>query len=259
MLFSWWRARKRRQIGEAAFPADWDDHLRRGVKQVQWLSAAEAARLRRWILVFLAEKRFSGCRGLEVSDEMRVTIAAQAGLVALGFDDLWFDRLVSVVVHPGEHRSRRSTPLAGGGELEWEEERVGQAAPDCLMLSWPDTVDGGRMRDGPRSVVIHECAHLFDGLDGEMDGVPPLPAAAATPWTAAIAACRLRFEEALDEGRSTAFDDYAAESEVEFFAVASECFFQDPHRLLRHDRELYGLLAQAWRQDPKSRVPTRHR
>lgn len=257
MLFSWWRARSRRRVGLKPFPAAWDDFLRRGVRQVEWLSAAEAVRLRRWILVFLAEKRFSGCRGLAVSDEMRVTIAAQAGLATLGFDDLWFDRLVSIVVHPGEHRARRSEPLAGGGELEWEEERVGQAAPDCLMLSWPDTVDGGRLRDGPRSVVIHECAHLFDGLDGAMDGIPPLPAGLAAGWAAALQACRRRFETALDEGRSTAFDEYAAESEVEFFAVASECFFQDPHRLLRHDRELYGLLATAWRQDPASRVPRR--
>jgi Mlc titration factor MtfA (ptsG expression regulator) len=92
-----------------------------------------------------------------------------------------------------------------------------------------------------------------------MDGIPPLPAAAAPGWAAAMHACRLRFEVALDEGRSTAFDEYAAESEVEFFAVASECFFQDPHRLLRHDRELYGLLATAWRQDPKSRVPSQRR
>ncbi|NBW87097.1 MAG: hypothetical protein EBR23_09785 [Planctomycetia bacterium] len=259
MLFSWWRARTRRRVGLCPFPDAWDEFLRRGVKQVQWLSAGEMAGLRRWILVFLAEKRFVGCRGLQVSDEMRVTIAAQAGLVALGFDALWFDRLVSVVVHPGEHRARRSEALAGGGALEWDEARVGQAAPDCLMLSWPDTVDGGRMRDGPRSVVIHECAHLFDGLDGEMDGIPPLPAAAAPGWAAAMNACRQRFEVALDEGRSTAFDEYAAESGVEFFAVASECFFQDPHRLLRHDRELYGLLATAWRQDPRSRVPPQRR
>ena len=66
-----------------------------------------------------------------------------------------------------------------------------------------------------------------------------------------------RAVEALAEGRSVAFDDYAAESPAEFFAVSSECFFQDPHRLLRHDRELYELLAEAYRQDPAARVPPR--
>lgn len=112
------------------------------------------------------------------------------------------------------------------------------------------------MRDGPRSVVIHECAHAIDMLDGESDGVPPLPSAAARQaWTRRIAGCRERFEEALDEGRFVAFDDYAAEGPHEFFAVATECFFQDPHRLFRYDRELYSLLEESWGQDPRQRVP----
>jgi Mlc titration factor MtfA (ptsG expression regulator) len=104
-------------------------------------------------------------------------------------------------------------------------------------------------------VVIHECAHLVDLLDRDIDGVPPLPSSRRGAWVEAIDGCRGRFEEALDEGRSTAFDEYAAESDAEFFAVASECFFQDPHRLVRHDRVLYDLLTEAWRQDPKARVP----
>ena len=116
-------------------------------------------------------------------------------------------------------------------------------------------MDGGRLRDGPRSVVIHEFAHLVDALDGDIDGVPPLPDLDREAWLNGIAAAQERFEAALDEGRATAFDDYAAESDVEFFAVASECFFQDPHRLFRFDKTLYGLLEQAWRQDPKARVP----
>jgi Mlc titration factor MtfA (ptsG expression regulator) len=124
-----------------------------------------------------------------------------------------------------------------------------------MVLSWPGVMDGGRLRDGARSVVIHECAHLMDALDGDIDGIPPLPAKDRRNWIDGMAASRTRFEEALDDGRSTAFDDYAAESDAEFFAVASECFFQDPHRLARHDRELYGLLMAVWRQDPKHRVP----
>jgi Mlc titration factor MtfA (ptsG expression regulator) len=107
-------------------------------------------------------------------------------------------------------------------------------------------------------VVIHECAHAVDMLDGEIDGVPPLESAAARrSWTQEIIGCRERFDEALDEGRFVAFDDYAAEGPGEFFAVASECFFQDPHRLYRYDRDLYALMTQAWRQNPKERVPVR--
>ena len=259
MLFSWLRARRRRALAERPFPAAWDEVLVRLVKQVQWLDAAAVDRLRRWMLVFLGEKRFEGCGGLEISDEIRVAVAGQAGLVALGFAAEHFDGLRSVLVYPGDYLVPRTTTLAGGGELEWREARVGETwSGGSMVLSWPGVVAGGRLRDGPRSVVIHECAHLVDLLDGEIDGVPPLASRSArAAWVAAFADCRDRFEAALDDGRSTAFDEYAAESAAEFFAVASECFFQDPHRLVRHDRQLYGLLQEAWRQDPKARVPAR--
>jgi Mlc titration factor MtfA (ptsG expression regulator) len=259
MLFSWLRARRRRDLTERPFPPAWDEILARLVKQVQWLAPAERERLRRWILVFLGEKRFEGCRGQEITDEVRVAIAAQAGLVTLGFAAEHFDGLRSVLVYPGDYLVPRSTPLDGGGELEWQEARLGETwAGGSMVLSWPGVVDGGRLRDGPRSVVIHECAHLIDLLDGAIDGIPPLGGRAARQaWITACNECRARFEEALDEGRATAFDEYAAESAAEFFAVASECFFQDPHRLARHDRQLYDLLREAWRQDPKARVPPR--
>jgi Mlc titration factor MtfA (ptsG expression regulator) len=256
MLFSFLRSRRRRAIAERPFPAAWDDVLRRCVRQTQWLAASEAEALRRWVAVFLAEKRFEGCGGFEVTDEVRLAIAGQAAITALGLGGEWFDCLKSVLVYPGDYLVPRTTPLDGGGELEWREARVGETwSGGSMALSWPGVMDGGRLRDGPRSVVIHECAHLFDSLDGEIDGVPPLPGLDADEWIDRFAAARERFEIALDEGRSTAFDDYAAESDVEFFAVASECFFQDPHRLARHDADLYAILAAAWRQDPKRRMP----
>ena len=188
-------------------------------------------------------------------------VAAQAGLVALGFEAEWFERLRSVLVYPGDYLVPRVTPLAGGGELEWQEARLGETwGGGSMVLSWTGVRDGARMRDGPRSVVIHEAAHLFDLGSGEIDGVPPLESAATTrAWQTRITACQVRFDELLDEGRNLPFDDYAAESPAEFFAVASECFFQDPHRLARYDGGLYELFVEAYRQDPKSRVPLRVR
>lgn len=258
MLFSFLRSRRRRAIAERPFPSAWHDILRRSVKPWQWLDAAEAETCRCWLAVFLAEKRFEGCGGLTITDEVRLCIAGQAAIVTLGLGDEWFDSLKSLLVYPGDYLVPRTTPLAGGVELEWKEARVGETwSGGSMALSWPGVLDGGRLRDGPRSVVIHEFAHLVDALDGDIDGVPPLPVRDVAGWRERMSAARERFERALDEGRSTAFDDYAAESDVEFFAVASECFFQDPHRLARHDAELYALLQTAWRQDPKHRVPPR--
>lgn len=260
-MFGWLRERRRRTLRELPFPPGWLDILRRNVRQTTWLDGDSLGRLCGWVAVFVAEKRFEGCRGLEVTDEMRVTIAGQAALVMLGLDGEHLDRLRSVLVYPGDYLAPKSAPLAGGGELEWQEERLGETwAGGSMVLAWPRVIEGGRLRDGPRSVVIHECAHAFDLLDGEIDGVPPLDSPrTARHWAAAIDECQIRFEEALDEGRSVPFDDYAAESPGEFFAVATECFFQDPHRLFRFDESLYELLRQAWRQDPRSRVPSRPR
>lgn len=255
MVFSW--LRRRREPNAPAFPPEWEPLLARTVLQIRWLDAGSLDRLRRFVVRFVAEKRFEGCGGLVITDEMRLAIAGQAGLVTLGFEAACFTRLRSVLVYPGDYVGRRTTPLEGGGELEWKEARAGETwAGGSMVLSWSGVRAGGRLRDGARSVVIHECAHLVDLEDGDIDGVPPLPSTRARrEWVATFAACRERFDEALDEGRATAFDEYAAESPAEFFAVASECFFQDPHRLHRHDPALYGLLVQAWHQDPKSRVP----
>jgi hypothetical protein len=259
-MLGWLRTRRRRAIQERPFHAAWREIIRRSVRQAEWLAADETTHLLGWVAVFLEEKRFEGCRGFEITDEVRVTIAAQAGLMTLGFGDEWFDRLQSVLVYPGDYLVPRVTPLAGGGELEWQEARLGETwGGGSMVLSWSGVRDGARLRDGPRSVVIHECAHLVDLLDGEIDGIPPLPRADVRRWRETIADCRDRFDDLLDEGRGVAFDDYAAESPAEFFAVASECFFQDPHRLLRHDTTLYELLAEAYRQDPARRVPVRPR
>ena len=139
--------------------------------------------------------------------------------------DEHFDRLRSVLVWPGDWRGRKAVALDGGAHLEWRERRLGEAwTGGSVSLSWPAVRRGGRLLDGARSVVIHEFAHLVDALDGTIDGIPPLGAGAGRDWTARFENCMDRFEEALDEGRSVAFDDYAAESPVEFFAISSECF-----------------------------------
>ncbi len=257
MLFSWLRARRRRAARGRPLPPDAEEALLRLCRQGAWLDAAEGRLWREWIAVFLEEKRFEGCGGQAIDDEVRLSVAGQAGLVTLGFPEEYFDTLRSVLVYPGDWAGRKAVPLDGGAHLEWRERRLGEAwTGGSVLLSWPAVRRGGRLLDGARSVVIHEFAHLVDALDGTIDGVPPLPRGVdARDWRARLAGCRERFEEALDEGRAVALDDYAADGAVEFFAVASECFFQDPHLLARHDEELYGLLAASWRQDPRRRVP----
>jgi Mlc titration factor MtfA (ptsG expression regulator) len=165
-MFGWLRSRRRRVIRERPWPPAWDEILARNVRQMQWLAEEERERLRAWVAVFLAEKRFEGCRGMEIDDDVRVSIAGQAGLIVLGMPDEFFDQLQSVLVYPGDYFGKRSTPLEGGGELQWREPRLGETwNGGSMVLSWPRVVEGGRLRDGPRSVVIHECAHREAGVD----------------------------------------------------------------------------------------------
>ena len=257
MVLHWLRNRRRRSLAEAPFAAAWAAILRRSVRQYEWLDDADRERLHAFVAIWLDEKRFEGCRGMEVTDEVRVSIAGQAAIVALGLGGECFDRLKSVLIYPDDYAAEKTVPIAGGGELVMREERLGETwAGGSMVFSWPRVVEGGRMRDGPRSVVVHECAHAFDLLDGDIDGVPPIgPTSRRRTWVASFEACNDRFLEALDAGRSVVLDDYASEGLSEFFAVASEAFFQSPHRLARFDEELYDLLAEAWRQDPRGRVP----
>ena len=260
MLLAWLKERRRRRVRERPFPPAWRDVLRRSVRQAEGLADDQWRRLEDWIAVFLAEKRFEGCGGLEITDEVRLAIAGQAAVAALGLGAEHFDRLRSILVHPADFSVPASMVVGGDVSLEWREPRLGETwTGGSMSLAWPDVVAGGRMRDGPRSVVIHEFAHQFDALDGEIDGAPPLPPARRRAWVEGITACRAGFAALLDEGRATPFDDYADESPAEFFAVSSECFFQDPHRLIRFDPGLYDLLREAWRQDPRERVPPRER
>jgi MtfA peptidase len=259
MFFGWLRSRRRAAIEQASFPSAWETILRRNVLHAAWLGEDARDRLRGFVNVFLAEKRFEGCGGLAVDDEVRVTIAALAGVAMAGFRGEYLDHLRSILVYPGDYRASRSTPLAGGGVLEWEEPRLGETwLGGSMVLSWPRVLEGGRFRGGGENLLVHEWAHALDAADGEVDGVPPLASPRARRrWAGEFAASMERFMVRLDDGRAVPLDPYAAEGPAEFFAVASECFFQDPHRLVRFDRSLHGLLVEAWRQDPAGWIPRR--
>ncbi len=254
-MFAWLRQRRRRALREQPFPSSWDGFMRRNVQQTHWLDESERQYLREWMAVFIAEKCFEGCGGLVVTDEIRVTIAAQAGIIVLGFQNEYFDALQSVIVYPTDYIASRSIPLRGGGELAWQEVRLGETwSGGSVVLAWSRVLEGGRQQKGCRNVVFHEFAHLVDLFDGMIDGIPLLEGD-RKGWAMAFSKCQLDFENALANKEPTVLDAYAAEGPSEFFAVATECFFQDPHRLANHDDNLYELMTLAWRQDPKSRSP----
>jgi len=204
-------------------------------------------KLRNLALLFLAEKQFTGAHGLAVTDAMRVSIAAQACLpiLELGLD--WYQGFTGIVVYPGDFRVRRAETDEAGVVHEWDDELAGEAMPGGpVVLSWDATAN-----DPEINVVIHEFAHKLDMLNGAADGLPPLhPGMNHAAWTAAFKAAYEGFCDALERGKDTWLDPYAAEHPSEFFAVISEAFFEQPAETRRRYPEVYGQLRLFYRQDP---------
>jgi Mlc titration factor MtfA (ptsG expression regulator) len=204
-------------------------------------------RLRELVLLFMAEKEFVGAHGIEVTDEMRVAIAAQACLpiLELGLD--WYAGWSGIVVYPGDFRVRRTEVDEDGIVHEWEDDLAGEAMPGGpVVISWDAAA-----HDRHINVVIHEFAHKLDMVDGMADGMPPLHAGMdRRAWTRAFEEAYEGFCDTVDGGQDTWLDPYAAEHPSEFFAVVSEAFFEDPAETQRRYPDVYEQLKLFYRQDP---------
>ena len=206
-------------------------------------------KLRELALLFLAEKQVVGVSGLRLTDAMRVDIAAQACLPVLELGLDWYAGWSGIVVYPGDFRVRRKELDADGVLHEWEDDLAGEAMPGGpVVLSWDATA-----HDPAINVVIHEFAHKLDMLNGAADGLPPLHAGMdRRAWHNAFNLAYEGFCDAVERGRDTWLDPYAAESPAEFFAVVSEAFFEAPAETRRRYPDVYAQLRLFYRQDPAS-------
>ncbi|UCF78837.1 MAG: zinc-dependent peptidase [Candidatus Eiseniibacteriota bacterium] len=240
----------------ATFPSEWLAVVVRNVPYYRILPAEEQAELRGLTHVFLAEKRFEGLGGLRITDEIRLTIAAQACVLLLKRPTDFYPLLVSILVYPGAYLAPMRRRKPGGIVSEGMEVLSGQTwDKGSLVLSWDDVLRGARnMRDG-RNVVFHEFAHQLDEETGAADGAPVLPDASMyEAWTQVFSREYETLIRNIERDRPILIDSYAATSPAEFFAVATEFFFERPRQLKRHHAELYELLKIFYQQDPASLV-----
>ena len=201
---------------------------------------------------FLAEKEFSTGGGLQLTDEICVSIAAQGCLPILKLGLAAYREWVGIVVYPDEFVVRRRIEDESGVVHEYDDVLSGEAwEGGPLIISWHDVQMAG---DG-YNVVIHEFAHKLDMLNGEADGMPALHAGVgAGEWDEVFFAAYDDFCQRVDDDEDTFIDPYASESPAEFFAVLSECFFEMPDVVSDEYPALYGLLSRYYRQDPLSRL-----
>ncbi|MBX9788479.1 MAG: zinc-dependent peptidase [Pirellulales bacterium] len=296
MLFRYFRRRRRQQLLAAPMPLAWQPYLEWGVPDYDALPSVARSRLASYVRWFVAEKHWEGCGGLELTDEIRVTIAAGACLLVLELDFDMLSRVQSILVYPTEYVAPDRGLLIT--EVEDEDEpwlegsaRLGEAwYRGPVVLSWQDVERVARLhrRDLERSraeragqtiganhrgpvgrqkrkrgsgrhserdnVVAHEFAHQLDMLDRTVDGTPPLADRRQyKAWTRVMTVEFQQLSDDFDHGRPTFLDPYGTTNPGEFFAVATETFFEQPRELATEHPELYAVLRDFYRQDPAAR------
>jgi Mlc titration factor MtfA (ptsG expression regulator) len=218
------------------------------------LGVDELERLRRLVVLFLHHKTLEPVGGCELSEPMRLRIAALACLPILNLGLEYYRGFYAVVVYPGGFRARHEHVEEDGTVHHSEEELVGEAwEQGPVILSWDDVETASNL-DG-FNVVIHECAHKLDMLLASANGLPPLHAGMRVEeWSAAFNAAFEDLQQRADAGEETEIDPYAAESPAEFFAVSSEAFFELPQLLKNAYPAVYAQLSAFYRQDPAARL-----
>ena len=252
-------ASKPLQLPTDPVPVTWPEIIERLVPLSRRLDQAERVRLLRLAQLLLREAPMEGCGGLDLTEEMRVTIAATACLLLLNLPYPRFAALRRVLVYPDTFVPVRLESPNNRGIQTDPGPHLGEAwRGGIVVLSWNSvsSVDASA-RDG-RNVVLHEFAHVLDGEDGAFDGAPILESAEAVrEWGRIFKAEFEREQHELSHSGEGALDPYAATNRAEFFAVATEAFFESAARLRDRLPELYEQLRRFYRQDPAARIEGR--
>ena len=234
-------------------PPSWRPTLTRNLPVFSRLPPADQAELLSHVQVFLAEKRFEGCAGLELTDEIRLTIAAQACLLLLHRETDYYPQLSTILVYPSTYLAHEERHLEGPIWEEGGEYRLGHTARllGVIVLAWDAAKRGAANSSDGQNVVLHEFAHQLDFEDYSTDGAPALATRGDYRAWARVMSREFKALRAAEEaGMPTVLDTYGATNPAEFFAVATEAFFERPRALRARHPELYAELGKFFRQDP---------
>ena len=255
-MFGYFKRRRRRRVRARPFPAEWREIIAANVPYSLALDAADREILEGLVLVFLDEKDFDGCQEFEITDEVRVTVAAQACFLLLHREADFYPSLKLILVYPAAYRTTSERRLSDGTVVADDSVRLGESwHRGSVVLSWEDVKEGARdARDG-RNLVLHEFAHQLDAEAGGHDGAPRLKSRARyEPWARVLGEAYRNLVKDVQRGKRTAIDSYGAENPAEFFAVVTEEFFEQPLQLERKFPELYEQFKIFYCQDPADRL-----
>ncbi len=255
-MFDWLlrpiRHARRASLLEQPFPTEWEPYIAR-LPFYQALDDRGRGRVRDDLRVLVAEKNWEGCGGFTLTDEVRVTIAAQASLLLLNIEHEYYRQVTSILVYPAAYRTM---PQRGAdGVVREGQANLGEAwRRGPVVLSWDDAKRGALDPGDGHNLVFHEFAHKLDMLDGAADGTPPIADRALFDrWVETMTREFRALREDTARGRATVLDTYGATNPAEFFAVATECFFEKSRQLAQRHPALYELLRAYYHQDPANR------
>lgn len=250
VLRSW----RRRRIVQGPFPDEWRRVLRQHWPYFRRLPADLQLQLKKRMQIFLAEKPVIGCGGLRVTDAMRVLVAAQACLLLLNRGQEAFANVREVLLYPNAFVASRSVTDAGGLVREQQLALAGESSVrGQVVLSWGDVLDGAAIADDGRNVVLHEFAHQLDQAKGSATGLPVgVGRHQLARWSQVMSAEYDLLQRRIDAGVPTLINAYGGTDPAEFFAVATESFFEQPQQLAAAHAELYQVLSDYYRVNPTS-------
>ena len=255
MPFTLFQNRRKKLLAEP-FPAEWIPYLQNNVWHYHTLNETERASLHDLVRVLVEEKNWEGCKGLVMTPEIQVTIAAQAAMLLLGIDHDYFANVEAILVYPFDYVATEQTVGPGRVVVEAPSHRLGEAwGQGPVIVSWPEALMGGRIGGDGRNVVLHEFAHKLDFRDGRADGVPKLSGREAHErWSAVMSVEFQSLVNAAHEGVPTLINQYGATNPAEFFAVATECFFEQPREMRHYHPPLYAIFQDFYGQDLAARI-----
>jgi Mlc titration factor MtfA (ptsG expression regulator) len=255
-MFRWLMRRRREAIRRRPFPAEWRAIVDRNVPYVACLPSEDRDELAGHIQIFLAEKQFEGCGGLQITDEIRVTIAAQACILLLHRPTDYFSKLVSILVYPSTYVVPGGRPMPGGLVADDPEARLGESwVAGVVVLVWDSARSGASDIHDGYNVILHEFAHQLDQESGAGDGAPILPRRSMyVAWARVLGHDFDQLVRDTQHHHRTLIDEYGATNPAEFFAVVTETFFEKPRELRAKYPALYGQLQEFYRQDPAALI-----
>ena len=249
------RMRRRTTRMRTPFPREWRDLLHRTLPLYGRLPAELRLRLEPLVREFLLDIEFIGCQGLTVTDEMRLSVATQACLLVVGHRTGGFRSLRSVLLYPDEFVVEESDEDDAGVVTEGTRVLAGQTfATSRIILSWRDVQASGGAGEA-YNVVLHEFAHYLDHSVGGALSSSSSRHRSLKSWHAVLGREYQVLCDAVDRGEPTLIDPYGAEHLEEFFAVATETFFEQPRELQRRHSHLYTELRKFYALDPASWGP----